>query len=169
MKQKISLALAVIAAMCISISASARHGDPDKFRSEKIAFITTELNLTPAEAEKFWPVYNQVAEEKKVALEAVIKAYRELDEAVKNKAADAEIGKLTKAYVEANSTFQSIDGKYLKDLQKVLPAEKVAKLFLCEEKFRRQQIHRLGKNNRGPGQDGPDNGQRPQRPGNDRK
>ena len=169
MKQKISLALAAVAAMCISITASAHHGDPDKFRSEKIAFITTELNLTPAEAEKFWPVYNQVAEEKKVALEAVIKAYKELDEAVKNKAADAEIGKLTKAYVEANSTFQSIDGKYLKDLQKVLPAEKVAKLFLCEEKFRRQQIHRLGKNNRGPGQDGPDNGQRPQRPGNDRK
>lgn len=146
MKQKISLALAAVAAMCISITASAHHGDPDKFRSEKIAFITTELNLTPAEAEKFWPVYNQAAEEKKVALETVIKAYKDLGKAVNDKASEAEISKLTKAYLDANSAFQTIDNKYLKDFQSVLPAEKVAKLYLSEEKFRRQQIHRLGKN-----------------------
>src|SRR5260221_12101410 len=29
----------------------------------KVAFISRELNLTPEEAEKFWPVYNQYAQE----------------------------------------------------------------------------------------------------------
>ena len=36
----------------------------DKMMSEKIAFITTELELTPEEAQVFWPVYNQIAKEK---------------------------------------------------------------------------------------------------------
>ena len=38
--------------------------DPDDTRAEKIqslkiAFITQKLQLTPDEAQKFWPVYNQ--------------------------------------------------------------------------------------------------------------
>ncbi len=31
----------------------------------KVAFISKELELTPAEAEKFWPVYNQYSKELK--------------------------------------------------------------------------------------------------------
>ncbi len=31
----------------------------DKFRADKVAFLTTRMDLTPAEAEKFWPVYNE--------------------------------------------------------------------------------------------------------------
>lgn len=168
MKTRISFALAAIAALCLSWNASAgilHGGDKDKFKSEKIAFITTELNLTPAEAEKFWPVYNQMTEEKQAALKTVMDAYKNLEDAVKNSASEEEISKLTKAYVDANNAFQSIDGKYLKDLDKVLPAEKVAKLYLSEERFRRQQIHRLGKGkDKGPGM-----GERPQKPGKDMK
>jgi len=31
----------------------------ERLKSMKVAYITQELNLTPAEAEKFWPVYNE--------------------------------------------------------------------------------------------------------------
>lgn len=30
----------------------------DQIKAMKVAFLTTELNLTPEEAAKFWPVYN---------------------------------------------------------------------------------------------------------------
>ena len=30
----------------------------DQIKAMKVAFLTTELNLTSIEAEKFWPVYN---------------------------------------------------------------------------------------------------------------
>ncbi|HXB43884.1 MAG TPA: hypothetical protein VNV85_07495 [Puia sp.] len=46
---------------------------PDGSRLEalKIGFLTKRLNLTPEEAQKFWPVYNQYAEElKKVRVDA---------------------------------------------------------------------------------------------------
>jgi hypothetical protein len=42
--------------------ANAQNGNgqrQEKIQALKIAFITQKLKLTPAEAEKFWPVYNQ--------------------------------------------------------------------------------------------------------------
>jgi hypothetical protein len=43
------------------------HFDFDKFKAKKIAYITDAINLTPAEAEKFWPVYNEF-EQKRFSL-----------------------------------------------------------------------------------------------------
>ena len=34
----------------------------DQIKAMKVAFITTELDLNSAEAEKFWPVYNEQKE-----------------------------------------------------------------------------------------------------------
>lgn len=173
MKQMISVAMAAFAALCLSWNAAAfQPQHQEKFKSEKIAFITTELELTPAEAEKFWPVYNQMAAEQKEALDATMKAFKELNEAIKSEADDATLSRLTHNYAKANSAFQAIDDKYVDQFTKVIPAKKVAKLYLCEEKFRRQQIHRLGKGMKGgfgkdgaPGKDvAPVKGERPQKP-----
>ena len=30
----------------------------EQIKAMKVAFLTTELNLTSSEAEKFWPIYN---------------------------------------------------------------------------------------------------------------
>lgn len=38
----------------------------EKMMSEKIAYITSVLALTPQEAQVFWPVYNQIAQEKQI-------------------------------------------------------------------------------------------------------
>jgi hypothetical protein len=43
-----------------------RGNDPERreqIESMKIAFLTKRLDLTPEEAKKFWPVYNQYSEE----------------------------------------------------------------------------------------------------------
>ena len=36
------------------------EGWKEKMMSEKIAFLTHELNITPIEAQTFWPVYNKI-------------------------------------------------------------------------------------------------------------
>ncbi|TYR38264.1 hypothetical protein FXV77_03005 [Sphingobacterium phlebotomi] len=51
--------------LCI-LSAGAQPRDSKRFaaiESEKIAYITKELNLTPAEAQRFFPIYNQYSKE----------------------------------------------------------------------------------------------------------
>jgi hypothetical protein len=53
----------------------------------KIAYITKRLDLSPEEAQKFWPIYNQYAEELKRTRQDAIrnsKSEIELDEAILN-------------------------------------------------------------------------------------
>ncbi|MFN8334683.1 MAG: hypothetical protein U0U09_06110 [Cyclobacteriaceae bacterium] len=37
----------------------------EKIRAARIAYITEKLGLTPAEAEKFWPIYNEFDQKRK--------------------------------------------------------------------------------------------------------
>ena len=118
----------------------------DRWKAEKIAFLTDAMELTSAEAEKFWPVYNRCECEKKNSFKAVINAYKALDEALQAGKEDDEINILLNKYLDAQNSGKDIDSKYVLEYRKILPEKKVAKLYIAEESFRRRQIHRLNKN-----------------------
>ena len=44
----------------------------EKMMSERVAFLTMEMNLTPEEAQVFWPIYNQIHTEKDKAMQAKV-------------------------------------------------------------------------------------------------
>ena len=114
----------------------------EKFRAEKVAYLTRELDLTSAEAEVFWPVYNQIEKERFEAMKQRMDAYKALKAALKDGKDAKEIEQLTEAYVLANDC-QHFDLDAVARLNKVLPVAKVAKLVLAEDKFRTQQFQRL--------------------------
>lgn len=118
----------------------------ERWKAEKIAYLTDAMDLTSAEAEKFWPVYNKCECEKKRSFKVVIAAYKALDEALQNNKSDEEIKNLLDKYIEAQNLGKDIDKKYIVEYRKVLSDKKVARLYVAEESFRRQQIHRLNKN-----------------------
>lgn len=141
----------VIAVVALASSATA-YAQPEnghredwkkKMMSEKVAFFTVELDLTPAEAQKFWPVYNQIDKERDDANAAVFMSYIELEKAIKEKKTDKEISNLLDRYIEALDRQGEINSKADEKYRKVLPAAKVAKLYVSEEEFRRQYIRRL--------------------------
>ena len=111
--------------------------------SERVAFLTLEMNLTPEEAQVFWPVYNQINGEKDEAIHNVFKAYRALEEAIKTEKSEKEISRLLDAYLSAKVAQSEFEKKADEQFRKVLPVSKVAKLYLGEEKFRRQHIRKL--------------------------
>lgn len=118
----------------------------DRWKAEKIAYITDAMELTSAEAEKFWPVYNKCECEKKQSFKIVIDAYKALEEALQAGKNDNEINNLLNKYLEVQNSGKDIDSKYVSEYRKILPGKKVAKLYIAEESFRRRQIHRLNKN-----------------------
>ena len=147
MKRVIATVTAVGLILGLSFAASAQGKGGQNFKermlSEKIAFITTELSLTPAEAQVFWPVYNQIQEANKASFEAMKKAYHALHKAIKEGKSEKEISDALDAYLAASEAAQ-VDQKAIADQYKtVLPVEKVAKLFVAEEKFRKMQINKL--------------------------
>ena len=55
--------------LCISTAyfCNAQTGDKNDINTVKIAYITNQLNLTPTEAQQFWPIYNRYFGEVKKA------------------------------------------------------------------------------------------------------
>ena len=144
--KKITAILAALAAMaCLSFTAHASWGDDWKERvmAEKIAFLTLEVGLTPEEAQVFWPVYNQVEKEKDEAMFNVIRAYKDMSKALEEKKSEKEVAALLDKYLEAQKRVNEIENGIAAKYKAVLPVEKVAKLFIADEKFRRQQIRKL--------------------------
>jgi hypothetical protein len=54
-------------AFLLTIGIKIRAQNGNRLEALKIAYITNKLNLSPEEAQKFWPIYNQYALELKVA------------------------------------------------------------------------------------------------------
>lgn len=135
----------------------------ERIESEKIAFLTNEMSLTTKEAQAFWPLYNQAQKEQREAVENTMKAYMALDKALREGKTGKEVDTLLDRYLKAIEA-QNVSSKYAKEYLKVLPADKVARLFIGEEKFRQSQIHRLRQPMGGGGQPGMFGGGRPQQP-----
>lgn len=119
-----------------------------KMMSEKIAFFTTEIGITPEEGQDFWPVYNQINKEKDEAMKLVFENFRKLSDAMETGKSEKEIQRLLDDYLAAMKKQRDIDNGASSRYMKVLSVEKVAKLYLAEEKFRRQQIHKLHESKR---------------------
>ena len=138
---------AILLCFAFSVKASAFPGKEDgkeHWKAQKIAYLTEVMDLTPDEAQTFWPLYNQAEKEKREAFAAVKKAYDALKKGMEEGKPSKEIGALLDGYTAALDASQGIDSKDVSKYKRVLPVEKVAKLFVGEESFRREQIQRLG-------------------------
>ena len=137
--------IALAAMVCLGASAHARMADDwkEKLMAEKIAFLTLEVGLTPEEAQVFWPVYNQVEKEKDEAMFNAIRTYKDMSKAIEEKKSEKEVSALLDKYLEAQKKVNEIENGIAAKYKAVLPVEKVAKLYVADEKFRRQQIRKL--------------------------
>lgn len=120
----------------------------EKFRTEKIAFLTDKLELTPTEAQKFWPVYNQMDKERWQAqilrrdLEMKVKEAKET-------LSEKEIIKLTREYASGMQTEANMVVKYNEEFLKILSPKKVLKLYQTENDFRMHMIKKYRDGERG--------------------
>jgi Spy/CpxP family protein refolding chaperone len=89
-------------------------GRDGRLKSLEIAYLTRELNITPEEAEKFWPVYNKYQEEMRTAM---------------NNSKEDDI-------LERQQQMLNIRKKYKNDFSKILTPERANKLYEAEGKFR---------------------------------
>ena len=117
----------------------ARHGR-EQLESARIAFITERLNLTPETAQKFWPVYNQVNQQKQelrreeFSLRKSSNASELTEGAAKKLLADMYTIKERQLKLERGAA-----DKY----QEVLSAVQVVQLVKAEEDFRHMVIDQL--------------------------
>ncbi len=121
-----------------------RDGDRDgdmfqKIKAEKISFFTTKLDLTPAEAQAFWPVYNEF-EKKRFDIQRQMHDFERMPDEKFASLSDAEIQKLTDNYIQSFETQAQLLKDYNKQFMKILPNKKVLLLYRTENEFRSHLI-----------------------------
>lgn len=107
----------------------------EEFKSQKISFITEKLNLSPREAQEFWPVYNQF-EKEKMELQ---KTRRELEQKTRDenlKMSDQEIIRITRNIASTFKKESELIESYNERFLKILPPQKVLLLYRAENQFR---------------------------------
>jgi hypothetical protein len=139
-----AVAAFAIISMSYAMAQPPKQNWHDKMMSEKIGYLTAQMELTPEEAQVFWPVYNKIAEKNKGKNKAVGEAYKALTLALKeDTASDKEIDQLLDAYLAAKQAQKEISKGDFAQYRKVLSSKKVAKLYVAEENYRRHQINRM--------------------------
>ena len=166
MKKIISVVCALVLVSVVAFAQNKNQKDPEKWRekvrAEQVAMITSELDLTEAEAQAFWPAPPALQSQRREAFKASGEAFKALQEGVDG----PDVSKLLSNYLDAKKKCEALETEAVNRYKKVLSEQKVAKLLMAEEKFRHQQIGKLGgKGNRpGLGPDGHRGGRMPQPP-----
>jgi len=130
----------LLSIICLSgLNAQERRGkDPamfEKIKAEKISFFTSKLELTPSEAQAFWPVYNEF-EKKRFDIKQQIHQFERMPDEEFTKLSDSEIEKLTNNYIGSFEKDAMLLKEYNKQFHKILPKKKVLMMYRTENEFR---------------------------------
>lgn len=120
----------------------------EKYRTEKVSFLTTRLDLTPAEAEKFWPIYNEMEKERWEAQKSRRNLENKVSEAEES-LSENEIINLTRDFAGSMQKEGALMSSYNERLLKVLPPKKVLNLYKTENEFRMHMIKKYRDNDKG--------------------
>jgi len=112
----------------------------DRINAAKVAFFTQQLDLSVAEAEKFWPVYNEYNKEVEEARNGIREAMMQMN--ASNKKSD-ELKAALKQYTDSQKKEAQLTEQYINKLMRVMPVEKVAKVFTAEDMFRMQLLYQF--------------------------
>ncbi len=112
-----------------------------EIKAQRTAFLTQRLDLTPEEAQKFWPVYNQYDKES----EAVRKEMREAHKATKKDSdlTDAEASAAIDKELAGRQKELDLRRKYSAEFKKVIGPVKTFKLGKAERDFNKELIKRM--------------------------
>jgi Spy/CpxP family protein refolding chaperone len=110
----------------------------EKVKALKIAYITKELSLTSAEAEKFWPIYNTFDEKQFDLRHTKMKTImRKLKDDGLNKLNEKEAATVLTEMESIDEELLTLRKKFNKDAKEIIGAKKVLQLKKVEEEFTR--------------------------------
>lgn len=113
----------------------------EKIKAYKVSFLTTELELTSTEAEKFWPVYNAFDDKQYELRHDKMKTYlRKLDDGNINSISEKEAVTLLSQIESTDKELYFLREKYMTNLKKILSAKKILKLKKSEDDFNRKLL-----------------------------
>ena len=141
--------LLIVSFFLISIATFAQDGPlRERFREKKeqikalkVAFITTELNLTSDEAAKFWPLFNAFEDKQQEIRKQKLKGFldRKDDNSI-DKLSEKDAATMLSQMESTEDELYQLKKKFVANLKGILPATKILKLKKAEEEFSKKLL-----------------------------
>ena len=119
------------------IASFAQNGAQEKLEAQRVAFITNRLNLTPQEAQNFWPIYNQYKAEER-QLKKSLRRPGKLQNL-----SDKEVEDYLDATLDVEEKELALKRSYLNKVKAILPIKKIARLMNAERAFKEMVLRRM--------------------------
>jgi len=137
MKTQVLYLLLFLFALPAMAQEEQRNYDKEKLQSAKVAFITQRLDLTPVQAEKFWPAYNQHNKEKRNLMREIDLLGRDAEK-LNNEQAKAFLEKK----FEVGQKILDLEKDFIKQITKIISPVQAIKLDDVNKDFARH-IYRM--------------------------
>lgn len=111
-----------------------------KIEAAKIALITERLELTPEQAEKFWPIYREYSQKNREIRKNFNEARRNFDP---NTASEEENKKMLEMANEVKQNQLDLERNYSQRLLKVITSRQLNNLRKAETDFREMLLRRI--------------------------
>lgn len=142
MKNIFVIILLLVTAMGINAQECNKRQEMRKrFEAQKVAYITQELDLTPGESQKFWPLFNEMNKKlNEIKKGRMLKRRLMQVESMSDKEILAKCDKMIQAEIDMGL----IKKEYFTKFKKILPAKKVFRLLTVERDFQRKLLGKIG-------------------------
>ncbi|WP_456379596.1 hypothetical protein [Lutibacter sp.] len=142
--------LSLFALLLITSTVIAQQNNREKIKALKTSYITNTLNLSPKEAQQFWPVYNQYSnktQKLKMQLEGSLKREIKFAGGIEN-LTNVEAQKLIDRFMQLEQQITDTKLLLIKELSKIISAKKIIHLKKAERDFNRRILQEYGKRRR---------------------
>jgi hypothetical protein len=112
----------------------------DKIQAARVAYITDQLALTPAEAEKFWPIYREFAEKRRALREQLRDVQATPDQ---NNTPEQKEKEIFDRQFNVKQQELNLEKDYSGRLLKVISAQKLRTLPEAERRFRQMILEQI--------------------------
>ena len=126
--------------LCTTFTISTFAQNKNKLEAQRVAFITQRLNLTPEEAQQFWPIFNQYTE-KLQQIRTSAKPEKTVDDMSEADAEKVILGEFDKDARELD-----LKKEYYQKLKKAISVKKIARLYKAERDFRSFLLEKIQQN-----------------------
>ncbi len=108
-----------------------------RIESQRIAFITQKLDLTPDESAKFWPVFNEYKKIQKAKKKEIV------PDKPLEKLTNEEAEEVIEDYLGLDEEMLSLKRDYIDKLKDIIPPTKIVLLVKVEMEFNRVVLEKL--------------------------
>ncbi|MFC4818649.1 MULTISPECIES: sensor of ECF-type sigma factor [unclassified Flavobacterium] len=121
----------------------------ERIKALRIAYISDKLQLTPDEAQKFWPIFNQFDDRQSELQKQKRQLMMKLRPENASTLSEKESAKLMEEDERLENDIQNSRRQLVKELQGVIPNQKILMLRQIEVEFKQKLLKQIQKRREG--------------------